>query len=373
MIESLSIFGFQKHIRRRIQFGQFVTTFVGISDAGKSTIFRALRWVCLNDFDGPSDQLIHWDAQFAKVVLVVDGHTIVRKRVRKGSQNSYTLDGKVFRAIKSDVPPAIAKILNVSEINFQSQDDPRFWLSLPPAQLSRELNRIINLETIDSTLATLSTQSHRAKAEARVCASRLSASLEQKAGLAWVPSVAKELTRLEGLKATIDAETPRIALLSKLIDDASQSRQALRRSETLRQSGTAAVEAGAIARRDAKDVKRLKNLIDELDSVEISDPRKLIEDAARLDELFETARRDEADATKLTKLLGDIFISEERQCEILSLLEEKQTSLSKLPIGPICPVCGRPSRKIQSSRSSAPISTSQRRRRSPAASSPTGI
>src|SRR4051812_38242007 len=96
---SLVLKNFQKHKLLKIQFSPHITTIKGRTDRGKSSILRALKWLCLNNLIG--NEFIRTGSSKAKVGLSVKDHRIVRE---KGASNLYVLDGKEFRAFGSKVP-----------------------------------------------------------------------------------------------------------------------------------------------------------------------------------------------------------------------------------------------------------------------------
>jgi hypothetical protein len=193
MLEKLVIRGFQVHRKRTIDFGPLVTTIIGTTDAGKSSIVRILRWICLNaQFES---EIINWDASKAVGKLYVDGHKIVRER--SSSLNRYALDDKEFRAFGTSVPDDIAELLRMSKENFQGQITLPFWISDAPGQVSRELNRIVNLSVIDRTLANVASRLRTSRATEEVSRERLKKASKDMKSLRWVPKMEKQLRVLE--------------------------------------------------------------------------------------------------------------------------------------------------------------------------------
>ena len=135
MIESITITNFQAHKKFTLELDPKITVVTGKSDAGKSAIYRALRWLCTNRPSG--NEFIRWGTDGTRVKLRVDGRTIIRKR---GKGNSYSLDKDSYEAFGSDVPEDIAKLLNLSEVSFQGQFDGPFWFDKTPGEVSRALN-----------------------------------------------------------------------------------------------------------------------------------------------------------------------------------------------------------------------------------------
>lgn len=148
MIESIDLYNFQRFKKLTVTFSPTVTTLIGDNDAGKSAVLRALRYNSMNKPRGVAH--VRHGATLCSVTMKIDG-----RRVRRisGKKNVYSLDGKKFKAFRNEVPREIANLINVTEINFQRQHDPVFWLSLSPGTLARELNRLVDLQTIDAVQA----------------------------------------------------------------------------------------------------------------------------------------------------------------------------------------------------------------------------
>lgn len=140
-------------------------------------MLRALKWLCLNRPSG--DAFVRHGAKETVVQLAVDG--IVAKRKRGSGGNSYALGRKEYKAFGSSPPAPVSDLLRVEDVNFQGQLDGPFWFALSPPQVARELNKVVNLDLIDSSLA-------RANAEVRKCEHRLEASRERLAEVQQVES-----------------------------------------------------------------------------------------------------------------------------------------------------------------------------------------
>lgn len=182
MLSSISIRDFRLHKRLDITFDPNVTTLIGKSYAGKSTVVRALRWVCLNKPAGTG--VIRWGAKRAKVILNIDEHTITR--IRSKTKNIYKLDDQVFHAFGNDVPQPIAKILNISETNFQGQHSLPFWFGETAGEVSRKLNGIVNLSIIDTTLGNLASELNKSRTTVSVSKDRLTVARADKSRLSFV-------------------------------------------------------------------------------------------------------------------------------------------------------------------------------------------
>ena len=151
MITELDILNFQSHEETHLSFHPGVNIFVGSSDSGKTAIIRAIRWVVWNRPSGADFR--SWSAKGrTSVELVTEEGIILRS---KDKQDKYTLGisghkDTEFTAFGTSVPEEISKLLNISEINLQSQLDSPFLLSETPGKVAEHFNKVAHLEMIDT-------------------------------------------------------------------------------------------------------------------------------------------------------------------------------------------------------------------------------
>lgn len=164
MIKSITLENFQSHKDTTFHFTDGVNAIVGITDAGKTACIRALRWVLTNRPGGEAfinhDAIVDGKQKLAvNVTIITDKHTV--KRTKSATENSYTLDNTVFKAIGSDVPEEVLEALNTNDLTVQFQMDAPFLLTETSGEVARRLNRVVKLEDIDATMKQL--ESHRRK------------------------------------------------------------------------------------------------------------------------------------------------------------------------------------------------------------------
>ena len=179
--ESILLRNFQAHEELEVPLGAGITTITGATDVGKSAVLRALRWACLNDFAG--DDFIRDGAKEASAIVTVrhgkDTFTIERCKTGRSSGNLYFLGKEEFKAFGMGVPDAIAKILSVNEINFQGQHDSPFWFTMSAPEVSRQLNRVIDLSVIDTSLGYIVGRVKQARDEKNITEERLKQAREE--------------------------------------------------------------------------------------------------------------------------------------------------------------------------------------------------
>jgi DNA repair ATPase RecN len=216
MITKIQIRNFRTHKKLDVQFSKRVTSIVGPSYAGKSTVIRALRWVVMNKPTGTS--IIQWGSTKVTTRLWVDESVI--KRTRSNNINSYWLDGKRFVAFGNDVPTPITSKLNLSNLNFQGQHDSPFWFCETAGEVSRQLNTIVNLDTIDKALAFIASEQRKTDNEIGFIQKRLDELKIKKEQLAFVVEMDEDLKGCEKTQNEYENQRLKLATLGEGIEEA---------------------------------------------------------------------------------------------------------------------------------------------------------
>jgi len=182
MIEEIRLKNFQSHRDSVLRLHPGVNVIVGPTDCGKTAVLRALNWVVNNRPMGTRFRS-RWGGDTEVTVDLSGGTYVTRRRTKK--DNLYEIlpgNGRteVLKALKSEVPEEILTELNMDEINVQRQHDQPFLLSAGSAEVARVLNRIANLEEIETAQKTansrvrnLMARETAAEEEKRVLAGRL--------------------------------------------------------------------------------------------------------------------------------------------------------------------------------------------------------
>jgi DNA repair exonuclease SbcCD ATPase subunit len=250
VIERIRLKTFQTHQHFNLVLDPCVTMILGPNGAGKSTLVRALKWLALNQ---PSGKCVcSWESDSASVTAWIDGHKIIR---RKDSSNQYLIDGKRFAAIGTKVPDEVRHILKLEPVNFQDQLEPPFWFLLTPGQVGKELNRIINLSSIDRTMHNVGIQLRQGRTEQAVCEQRLQEARLAVQSTCWAVPFSADLDKLT--KKLENCRMPRLAALRPTLADVSAYGRRLRR---LRPLAVADGRALALARLTTRADRRAANL-----------------------------------------------------------------------------------------------------------------
>jgi exonuclease SbcC len=168
MIKNISIKNFQSHKKTEFDLVDGVNVIIGPSDSGKSAIIRALNWVINNKPSGDFFRS-NWGGD-TSIAIQIDKKIIERIKTKKENAYNYFSNKNTkanednccqYKAMGAGVPEDIQDALNFSELNIQYQMDSPFLLSESPGEVARQLNRIVKLDVIDSTLKKLESQKRK--------------------------------------------------------------------------------------------------------------------------------------------------------------------------------------------------------------------
>lgn len=264
MLTKLTLINFQAHRKTIIELDPLVTTIIGSSDKGKSAIIRALRWLAFNSPSGKS--FIKWGAKQARVKLEVDGHLIKRTR---GTDNTYHLGEEEYKSFgNGNVPEEIEQVLNLSEVNFQAQFDSPFWFSETAGEVSRQLNRIVNLEIIDKTLSQLAGNLKKKNSVVEVTKDRLTKAKEDRTSLKFAREMDSDLRKVEDLETGLKNKAQKTAVLQSLLSDIQSHSKRLDRALDSKETGQIAITVGDLWCESRAKRVSLENLLDQIEEKE---------------------------------------------------------------------------------------------------------
>jgi DNA repair exonuclease SbcCD ATPase subunit len=164
MIESAHIKNFQKHKDLKIEFTEGINVITGESDAGKSAVIRALRWVLENRPSGNKFKTKGTaPSTSVNVEIIIDGEEI--SRTKSTSKNEYFFQGETFKAMGSEVPEPISNFTNISSLNIQRQFDEHFLFQYPDSKVSKMINDVSGMEEIIHALEETNRRVRKGKSE----------------------------------------------------------------------------------------------------------------------------------------------------------------------------------------------------------------
>jgi exonuclease SbcC len=269
MIEKLSIKAFQAHQKLVLELDPHVTTIIGPSDVGKSSILRALRWVVLNQPSG--DAFVRWGEKRARVQVSVDGECVDRERsstvntYRLASVINQTIPGvREFKSFSTGVPDEVAVLLGMDEINFQGQYDCPFWLGDAAGEVSRHLNLVVGLEVIDQVFSKLTALTRKRQAEVSVVEDRLASAKAERQQWNFAKEMSDELCVLERLEESFQDVGRSIIELSRVLREYQSGQELRDKALRIAQSGSSVLEVGEALTNSMVQCDELESLIREM-------------------------------------------------------------------------------------------------------------
>jgi hypothetical protein len=248
-----------------------------------------------------------------------------------GRENGYVLDGTQFKAFRSEVPEQIKNLLRVDEINFQRQHESHFWFSKSPGEIAKELNALVDLESIDRVQAAINKRLRDAKAEYDIVHKNIAETRSRLAGLRWASRVWSQIDQLAGLFEPYRAKSHKLARISELADNG--SRQLTRQRNAL--AGLSVAQTG---QQTACRLAGLLNRLSRLNALYGAIRRSGARFSGRLPELsrLELIRRQLATVFDTLSTADDLTLAE---AEADGLLKQTREQLTQELDGR-CPTCG---------------------------------
>ncbi len=334
MLKRLKIKNFRAHRKLDIRFSKGVNSIIGKNAAGKSTILRAIKYVAQNKPSG--DSVINWDSKKTTVKLFTGNNKVTR--IRSKAINLYKLNDKEFKAFGNNVPPEIQKALGLSDINFQGQHDPPFWFCETAGEVSRQLNQIVNLKVIDTTLANIVSVINKTKIIIEVTKEKIKEAKIQKQGLAYIKEVDTDLIYIEQLKIQKDKKVVGGSLLLEIIGLGEIYEKAYKNGLDQATQGNKTILIGSRCREITDNIENLSKC---LKSTRIL--RKAVKNRPPSFKPLQTLNDQLGKILTKTAILETLIKRiEEREIELCQLqknLKENQRKLNQLTKGK-CPLCG---------------------------------
>jgi len=314
-----------------------VTTIVGESADGKSTIIQALKWAALNMPDGI--EMINWDSNKAIVRVLTEKKKVIR--IRSKSINKYKLNKKSFTAFgRGNVPASIAKVLNLSLLNFQGQFERHFWFCESPPEVSRQLNSIIDLSSIDTTLSNLASELKSTRSRINLIQERREEAAASQTSLKHVVQMDKDLNRIERLSKDLAAITQKRSLLHDLSERAVNARSSRRIALDQASVAANAMSAGNEYRDLTQQVWNLTNLIDLIEENE-QEASVVIPSITPLKKLKNRWLVAETSTLQLEQMIEEIEDQQEGVEKCIAELRKCKRRYARATEGK-CPICQKP-------------------------------
>lgn len=228
MIKRLKIKNFQCHENLDLEFDEGINIISGASDRGKSSVIRALDLVRYNSPTGFSyrydprilkrSKKALKDSELTAIEVTLDSGSVIARERNKREINQYRINDIVLQAMRSGVPDEVRSLLNIANYSVQPQHNPYFLLNDSDGEVSRQINELVGLESINIVLKKASSIVDDAKAKAKEASEKaeaISFSLERLKDLAVIE---KRFEKLQKKTKVCEDLSSSIEDLTDLID-----------------------------------------------------------------------------------------------------------------------------------------------------------
>jgi exonuclease SbcC len=232
MITKAEIWNFQSHKHTVLEFVPGTNVIIGESDAGKSTIFRAINWVITNRPLGDTFRS-DWGGDTRVTIYTAEGDVI--ERIKTATRNVYVINGKPLTAFGSEVPEQVSEILRMDEANIQSQMDVPFLLAVSPGEAARLLNKAASIDDIDYTISNLRVEYQKISNNIKFNEGKLKDYEEQIKEYDNLPELEEKLGRVEEAEKELGKHEQKLAKLTQLVAGVIRIHSELEKTKNIQQ------------------------------------------------------------------------------------------------------------------------------------------
>lgn len=209
MLKKLEITNFRSHKNSILEFVPGINIIVGLSNSGKTNIFRAFDWLRTNRPKG-----IRFISNFSKEkdkakvkATFINGEYVSVEKGRKGSA-IYGIGNKDkeldrFEKVGFDVPDKIIEFLKIDDVNMQSQLDQYFLITSSAGEVAREINRITHLEEVDKWTKTFTTKINSLNKEIAVYTEQIKVKNQEISNFSDLKDFEKNVISVENISKSI--------------------------------------------------------------------------------------------------------------------------------------------------------------------------
>jgi DNA repair protein SbcC/Rad50 len=352
MFRTIEIENFQSHEHSVLELVPGVNMIMGSSDAGKSSIVRAILWAARNTPSGfafRSNFAIREAKTSVGIELSNDAY-VIRSR-DNGTLNRYECSAcqEPLEAFGQGAPPEeIARLLNLSEYGIQSQHDGYFLLAkqTTSGEVARILNRIAGLDVIDEVTKKIESIVRKTKdgiENAKEQETRLTEELKE---FAFLPALGHDIEKLEArLKKREVQRLERFNLydLLKKIDGVNKEIQEWNEWLEIEQDAAEVINLAREADQLVREKNGLEAWLNNYDAVEeeIANQQEDADNHAKVLKLIEDNRdaywiREEM--RKLQGMLNDLEVLDGEIDDLDGVIQGMEQEREQ--IGLLCPKCG---------------------------------
>ncbi len=346
MIKSISLENFQSWKKGQFDFHPGVNIIIGTSCHGKSSVIRALNYVRFNRPLG-DDFISHWGGN---TIIGVGSDRGQVQRVKGEHCNLYCTNyNNEYKAFNKGVPEEVTHLLNMGPINFQNQHDPPFLLSMSPPDTAKYLNKIVNLEKIDTSTAHANKRIRDIESDISHTVGEIAKEKLSLEEYSWLKQAETDIAHLESVQKRIEglfAYISGIASLQHDIEHENKGIASFNEEIEVEHDVDQLLQLIASIEIEANQLTELTELTGRIKKGElyVQGINTIINFNSPVDSILQTAdtiTAEQREIDELIQLINTIKKEGQKAIDLSSVLEKAEIEFHTL-MPEECPLCGNP-------------------------------
>lgn len=267
-IKSLKLTNFQSHKNTKIEFTNGLNAIVGLTNSGKSSIVRALRFVLCNE---QIEDFITQGEKNCEVIVEFDNNIQII-RGRKGKENYYTIinsDGieETFSNFGREVPAKVKQLTGAVELvidsdksimlNIIGQHNAYFLLGESDNLKNKSINSLADVHYVDSAIRDIKNDADK---ETKSVLELQKEQIELEENIKTIPDTQKEKQNIEDIEKEI-VKYEGLTQTVKKINDLKNEFQIIEKKEKALESIPSVSEILPLVESFRSNVDRWKELV----------------------------------------------------------------------------------------------------------------
>lgn len=217
-ITSIELVNIQKHKHITLSLSG-INVLVGETESGKTSILRGILWNIINNTSG--EKLLNNDGAKACSVTITCGDDVVSRNWSK-SENTYTLNGKKFSAIRTSVPDEVSKLYAVDSVNIQRRRDVPFMVYYKDTECAKQFGDMLDVSEIDRTIGASNAHVRELKTECDALSAAVSSGEKELEEISFIDEAAESFSVIKELVIDIDSSKQKQKRLGDLFEKLTQ-------------------------------------------------------------------------------------------------------------------------------------------------------
>jgi predicted ATP-dependent endonuclease of OLD family len=262
MLKTLHLKYFKSYEDFTFVFHRGVNAIIGEGMSGKTNVFRAIRR--LKDYRPINSRFLSHFANekaLSTISLKTQEGNIVELKQGKNKSPVYTIiskngNRKEFRRINKNSPIEVKRVINLDEINYQGQLDNPYIVSSSAGQVTKIINNITQINTVDNWLKAIKQNIRSLKFHLSELIIQKKKTIKELDGLNEVRALGLIIKKVKSIKIKIERFEERVYQIAKIIGEIKAAQE---EKELLQKS--------LVIEDIIKDVEKIRKKIDQKEAM----------------------------------------------------------------------------------------------------------